>query len=78
MPSREITDITVCLHAETDKAILISDAGRTADSVWLPKSQIEIERTGKFDQSDDRVGGKKWPIIVVTLPEWLAINKGLA
>lgn len=78
MAPRILTDITVCIHAETDKAVLVSDNGEIHKSAWLPKSQIEIERTGQFDQSNDRVGAKKLPIVTVTLPEWLAVNKGFA
>ena len=50
---------------ETDDAILIANPFEEKDSIWLPKSQIEIEYLG-------HVG-----CISVTLPEWLAIEKGL-
>lgn len=59
-----LTDVTVQLHYETDRAVLVSDDGDRDKAVWLPKAQIEIER-------------KRNPIIEVTLPEWLAQDKGL-
>lgn len=63
MTRSDITDITVHLHVETDKAVFVSDTGDKADAVWLPKSQIEIEPDGATH--------------TVSLPEWLAIEKGL-
>lgn len=50
---------------ETDDAILIANPFEEKDSIWLQKSQIEIEYLG-------HVGS-----ICVTLPEWLATEKGL-
>lgn len=60
----ELVDIEVTIHAETDLAILVSDDGDKGNAVWLPKSQIEIEKSGKT--------------YVVTMPEWLADDKGLS
>jgi hypothetical protein len=62
--SHGLVDVLVRLHHETDKAILVSDSGEEKDAVWLPRSQIEIEP-------------KKPGYIEVTLPEWLAMDKGL-
>lgn len=66
MPKRELIDIAGCLHAETDKAILFSDTADKKDGVWIPKSQCEFEHDG---------GQARF--ITVTLPEWLAKEKGL-
>lgn len=74
MGSKELTDLTLCLHHETEKAILVSDTGDARKSKWIAKSHCEIERTEKFVTTD----GKKYPVIVVTMPEWVAINKELA
>lgn len=60
----DLLDITVQLHHETPKAILVSDDGDKDKAVWLPFSQCEVER---------KSGG----IVIVTLPEWLATDKGL-
>ncbi|WP_212525884.1 hypothetical protein [Actibacterium sp. MT2.3-13A] len=59
----DVIDIEVHLHHETAKAILVSDSGDKDSAVWLPLSQIEIEPENGF--------------IVVTMPEWLAEEKGL-
>ena len=59
-----IIDIDGAIEAKTDKAVLFH-TGRKEQAVWLARSQIEIEETG--------FGG----IVTVTLPEWLALDKGL-
>jgi hypothetical protein len=59
-----LVDIEVEIRAETEKAVQVFDG---QDTVWLPKSQVEIERPRP---------GHTAPTIV-TLPEWLAQDKGL-
>lgn len=61
----DLIDVACFRHAETDKAILISEDGVKEHAVWLPKSQIEI--------ATDRLTSA----IMVTMPEWLAIDKSL-
>lgn len=64
MPKKELHDVVLHLHHETDKAILCSETGRREDAFWLPKSQIEFEaKQGRVE---------------VTLPAWLASEKKLA
>lgn len=60
----DLVDLTLQLHHETDKAILVSDDGEQDNAVWVPKSQVEIER-------------KKGGLVEVTMPEWLAQEKEL-
>ena len=60
----DLIDLTMQLHAETGKAVLVSDDGDKVRAIWLPLSQVEIER-------------KASGIVVVTMPEWLAIQRGL-
>lgn len=59
--SSDLVDIDVEIKHMTDKAVLVSDGD---NDVWLPLSQTEVE---------DNVDGTG----VVTIPEWLAIEKGL-
>lgn len=61
----DLVDIEVRLHHKSAKAILVSDDGDEANAVWLPLSQIEIDDQGKNG------------VVTVTVPEWLAIDKGL-
>jgi len=65
MSKNELADVTVQLHHETPRAILVSDDGDSEKAVWLPLSQIEFEKTSKPS------------IITVTLPVWLAKERGL-
>jgi hypothetical protein len=59
-----VIDIDVEVTARTAKAVLVH-TGNKEEAAWLPLSQIEIEPSG--------VAG----IETVTLPEWLALDKGL-
>jgi len=61
----DLVDVAVLRIAETEKAILVSDDGEREGAVWLPKSQVEIENGGLANH------------VTVTLPEWLARDKGL-
>lgn len=58
----DLIELSGIYNHETEAAWLI-DFGEQ-DSVWLPKSQCEVE-----EESDGSV--------TVTLPEWLAIEKGI-
>lgn len=60
----DLVDVSVVLHHETPKAVLVSDDGNRDRGVWLPLSQVEVEH-------------KKGGVVEVTMPEWLAIEKGL-
>ena len=60
----DLVDVAVCRMAETDKAILVSETGEKENAVWLPKSQVEIENDGHAN------------FVTVTLPQWLAKDKG--
>ena len=62
----EICDVEIYLHHETPAAILVSPNNKRGSSrnVWLAKSLIEY-----------RI--KKGNLIVVTMPTWLATEKGL-
>lgn len=60
----DVIDLTVQLLSETDKAVLVTE-DIPENGVWLPRSQIEIAAAD--------VGG----LHIVTLPEWLANEKGM-
>lgn len=64
----EVIDIDLYLHHEMPTAILVSKdgqrPGRGRSPIWLPKSKIEYVV-------------KKQNLIEVTLPTWLAFEKGL-
>lgn len=59
----DLVDLLLIKVYETDKAILFKES-EDEDGVWLPKSIIEVHH-------------KKGNIYEVTLPEYLAHEKGL-
>jgi hypothetical protein len=60
-----LVNLAVEIVHETEKAVLVHD-GDKSKAVWLPKSAVEISR-------NDPTPG----IATITLPEPLAIEKGL-
>lgn len=98
----DLIDLTMVLHAETARAVRVSDTGEDARAVWLPKSQVEIilATSPRTALDGDVASGvrdaaglkavktvtaegrgrqlSRLPVVTVTLPEWLAIDKGLA
>ena len=60
----DYVDLDVQVLHETKKATLVT-LDVPENSVWLPKAKIELSETGI-------VG-----IMTVTLPEWLALERGL-
>lgn len=63
--SDESVELYVDLIRETAAAILVSDSG---DDVWVPKSQIVNLDDVPSAPADD---------VLIEIPEWLAISKGL-
>lgn len=71
-------DLEMVLHYDTGKAVQVSDTGEESRAVWLPKSQIEIDSTGKNIPAIKKDGQHSvLPIVSIRLPEWLAKDKGL-
>ena len=65
----QLVDIVVFQFAETDKAVQVGeDEADRSKAVWLPKSQIEIVEKAV-------VNGILFHDL--TLPEWLAQERGL-
>lgn len=62
----DLVDLTVHVHHETDRAVLVSVDGNRSAAVWLPKTAIELERRRAAPTTAD-----------LTLPEQLAVDKGL-
>lgn len=63
MSDRELVDVILQRHAETEKAFLFSDDGEEDNAKWCPKSQIEVLDKGRNT-------------FEVTLPTWLAKKNG--
>lgn len=65
----DLIDVMMILIRETEKAVLVAE-DEEHDAVWLPKSLIEVERKRQLEHS------KRW-LVEVTMPEHLAVEKGL-
>ena len=64
MSKSDLVDVEAVLKHETDGAFLVDCGGK--ESVWVPKSNCELVK----------VPGKH--LWTLTLPEWLAFEKGLS
>ena len=60
----DVVDIRGQIHAMTDRAVLFSDDGDRDGAKWLPLSQVEVEKHSHG-------------VATITLPEWLALERGL-
>ena len=60
----DLIDIVLNLHAQTERAVLVSDDGDKENAVWLPLSQCEVTTL-------------KPGIVEIAMPEWLARDKEL-
>jgi hypothetical protein len=73
-----LVDLMLTKHHQTEKDVLVSDTGEEAKAVRLPLSLVEIEdarNTGKAKLKGGQTATLQ--MIVVTMPERLAIEKGL-
>lgn len=72
-------ELTLMQHYDTGKAVLVSEAGDENLAKWIPHSTIEkINSTGKFAKVTRKNGQiVDCEVINVTIPDWLAKDKGL-
>jgi hypothetical protein len=74
----DLIDLTLAIHHRTNQAVLVSETGDAKQAKWLPLSQVEVEANGKTLTGEDSRGQiMTLPIVIVTMPEWLAVSKGL-
>jgi hypothetical protein len=74
----DVIDLTLAIHHRTNQAVLVSETGDAKKAKWLPLSQVEIDVDGKTLTGEDSHGQIiTLPVGVVTMPEWLAVSKGL-
>lgn len=59
-----LVDLEVQIHHRTERAVLVSDDGDRENAVWLALALVEIEM-------------KQGGLAEVTMPEWLAKERGL-
>ena len=68
--TERLFDLNVEILGETDKAVKV--LGDDGEPIWLPKSQIEIE----YQNVGGEVVMRNKSRAVITMPEWLAVDKG--
>lgn len=71
MSNRELIDISGVIYRQTEGAVLFSDVGDRDKAVWVPKSQIDY-----CDSPIEYIPYDKEIDCTITIPEWLAIEKG--
>lgn len=64
--AKELTDIEVVIHHQTEMAYLVSTTGQERNAQWVPKSATEVDEASRRGA---------W--VTITLPERMAIDKGL-
>jgi hypothetical protein len=74
----DLVDLMLTKHHQTDKDVLVSYTGEEAKAVWLPLSRVEIEEARSIAKGKLK-GGQTvtLQIIIVTMPERLAMEKGV-
>ena len=74
----DLVDLMLAQHHRTKLAVLVSELGEEAKAVWLPLSMVEIEETRRTAAGTLRSGQRvNLPLVIATMPERLAIEKGL-
>ena len=61
----DLIDVEMKIHHTTERSILASTDGERDNAVWLPLAHIEV-------------ANKERGVAEVTMPEWLAVERGLA
>jgi hypothetical protein len=69
MASSGLVDVKLYLHDTRDRSVMVSETGWSSDVFFLPLSQIEVALPD--------VVHKDARIREITMPEWLAVEKGL-
>lgn len=73
----DLKDIELKQHHKTGDAVLVSNGRHDHKPVWLPLSHVEIEPLDRYERVWNDSYRNHAQVIVVTLPEWLAREKGL-
>lgn len=74
----DLHDITLALHHDTGRAVLVSSDGEESKAVWIPHSKIEVVKKESTLPGVRKNGQMvRLACVVVTMPEWLAREKGL-
>jgi len=72
MKNHDLVDISCLLkfYPNSGKSVAVLEAPEK-EIIFLPLSQVEVEETGRYDDESHL------QIVIVTMPQWLAEEKGL-
>lgn len=73
----DLVDLTLVQHRATERAVLVSETGDEAKAQWLPISLVESVPTGRYEQILVQGRRQQAAVCVVTMPAWLARERGL-
>lgn len=74
----DLLDLTMALHHETGKAVLVSETGDKAKAKWIAKSLCEVVHLHEDIRGKTKRGQTvTLPAITLTLPQWIAKREGL-
>lgn len=73
----DLKDIELLRHAVTERGILVSNGRHGTKPQWLPLSQVEVEDTGRRERIWNDDYRQSAPVVIITMPEWLAREKEL-
>ncbi len=78
MARTDPTEVLVAFHHESDKARLVSINGENSRAVWIARTVTgSFHLTGQSTMGTDRHGQRvKLPLANMTVPEWLAKDRG--
>lgn len=76
MAKSELTDVSMHLHYVNERSIKASADGVLKNAVILPSSQIELAHFGE-PLKEDQWGTMQGKVVEITMPIWLATEKGL-
>lgn len=69
-------ELALHIDNENHSSIAVSEDGDVAKMKWLPRTKIEYREIGcRFVKSP---GGIRRQVIEITMPAWLAVDRGLA
>lgn len=82
-----IVTLALALHQTTERAYLVDETGNCDKTVWLPRSQVEMDETPKGQiikhaggltiQKRNSIELAGVPVHDFLVPEWLARERGL-
>lgn len=75
MSTSKLADVEVTVLHQTAMAVRVTATGDEKDAVWVPKNHAEFCDSKADYTPFDRLKPKT--VYLLTLPEWLALEKGL-